>query len=88
MTTFQPLRYELLIIASFLKRQSGNNETVNYILVCFVSTFTFEKPELKKDTHACYIRYLPVSPSSHELLGDTSGDNVVGETSPKFCKRM
>lgn len=30
--------------------------------------------------------YLPDSPSSQELLGDTSGDNVVGETSPKFCK--
>ena len=28
--------------------------------------------------------YLPDSPSSHELLGDRSGDSVVGETSPKF----
>jgi len=31
------------------------------------------------------VTYLPVSPSSHELLGDTSGDSVVGDTSPKFC---
>ena len=32
--------------------------------------------------------YLAPSPSSQELLGDTSGESVVGETSPKFCNKQ